>query len=157
MMLIKNRNFESLLLSIMMLITADVKSVFLPNECQAGLWCITLCDRIKPKSEPSKATYGFWIIFDRWIRIRGPKKHSMSRFRNIRGFPANSAVFAVFAILNIRNQVRSILFFELARHHHCGDFAKRKSRKCWKIKIWWWFKVQKFQFSDNFFDFFGTK
>ena len=88
----------------------------------------------------------FWSICE--------KKHFL---RDIRGFPANSAFFAVFAILNIRNQDRSILSFGIARHHYCDDFAKRKSRKCWKIKILWQFKVQKFQFSDDFFDFLGIK
>ena len=57
------------------------------------------------------------------------KKYSMSSFRNIRGFLANWAFFAVFSILNRKKQNFGNLTFKNENIDHNNDLEKRKSEK----------------------------
>ena len=131
---------------------------FLENTDKSGglTLSITLCAKKKWSEDPRRFDYQFLIVFGCWVR----KKYSfllISVFApNSREKPRNMNFSAVFAILNIRNRVRSILFVGINRQHQCDDFAKGKSRKCWKLQIWWSFKFQNFEFFDHFSEIFDT-
>ena len=72
-----------------------------------------------------------WVLnrFDALNPNLGSKKYSTPSFRNIRGFLANWAFFAVFSILNRKKQNFGNLTFKNENIDHNNDLEKRKSEK----------------------------